>query len=369
MSSKKTDELINFIEGVTGDKYQKVEEYLGNGFVRLNISEAEKRQAKHDIRSVEDVVVELIRNSRDAGCKNIFIAFHKEKNDRNIVIVDDGCGIPSNLVPKIFEPRVTSKLDSIVTDKYGIHGRGMALYAIKNNTEEINVVMSAANRGSIIKVNIDTTKLPERKDQSTLPVIKIRHGEAHVTKGPHNILRLLVEFCIEHQEIKVFFGFPTQVLATMYYLSQNLLNSNKGGKAVFLENFEKGSLPLWQCLGCIGSVNVLAETSNDYYGLDVSKRNVNRIFSGDVEPLDDLYSALFKKGKKREIKLSTNANFNYPSNLVKYIQKDDLDKLSCLVEEEFGKIGKKYFLYLKNPPKILREKNQIKIVLEVEGEE
>ncbi len=369
MSSKEKDELINFIEKVAGDKYQKIEEDLGNGFVRLHISEAQKRQAKHDIRSVEDVIVELLRNSRDADCRNIFIALHKEKKDRTVAIIDDGHGIPSSVLTKIFEPRVTSKLDSVVNDKYGVHGRGMALYAIKNNVEYVDVVASAVDRGTIVKVYINTMKLPERKDQSTLPATRVRHGEVHVIKGLHNILRVLAEFSIEHPKIKIFVGSPAQILVTMYDLSQNLLTSNKGGKTVFLDGFEEGSLPLWQCVGSIGNVKSLMEVSNDYYGLDVSQRNIHRIFSGEIEPVDDLYTTLLKKHKEVVAKPIFNVDFNNSSNLVKYIEKKDLDKLSQLVEDEFGKIGDKYFLHLKGSPKISRGKNQIKILLEVEGEE
>ena len=46
--------LIDFVQSVSGETFLKVEENLGDGFVRLRISEAERRQAKHDIRSVED---------------------------------------------------------------------------------------------------------------------------------------------------------------------------------------------------------------------------------------------------------------------------------------------------------------------------
>ncbi|MBM3712190.1 MAG: ATP-binding protein, partial [Actinobacteria bacterium] len=52
----------------------KIEEDLGNGFIRLKVSEAERRQALQDIKCVEDIIIELLRNSRDAQSKNIFIA-------------------------------------------------------------------------------------------------------------------------------------------------------------------------------------------------------------------------------------------------------------------------------------------------------
>ncbi len=105
----------------------KIEEDLGNGFVRLKISEAERRQALQDITSVEDIVVELLRNSRDAGSKNIFIATKKiAEKKRLIYCIDDGTGIPRVFHDLIFQSRVTSKLEDGIKDPYGFHGRGMA---------------------------------------------------------------------------------------------------------------------------------------------------------------------------------------------------------------------------------------------------
>ena len=59
-----------------------IEEDLGNGYVRLKISEADRRQALQDIGCVEDIVVELLRNSRDAKSCNIFIGTKKIEDKR-----------------------------------------------------------------------------------------------------------------------------------------------------------------------------------------------------------------------------------------------------------------------------------------------
>ena len=70
-----TDDLSSFIEDITGESYLRVQENLGDGFVRLRAKEAQRRQAKQDITCFEDVVLELLRNSRDANASAIFIAF------------------------------------------------------------------------------------------------------------------------------------------------------------------------------------------------------------------------------------------------------------------------------------------------------
>ena len=68
------NELISFIASMSGEGNLRVEENLGEGYVRLRVSEAERRQAKHDIQHVEDIVIEMLRNARDAGADKVYLA-------------------------------------------------------------------------------------------------------------------------------------------------------------------------------------------------------------------------------------------------------------------------------------------------------
>jgi len=54
MAGKEADDLLHFVSGITGDARLRIEENLPHGFVRLKVAEAERRQAQHDIRCVED---------------------------------------------------------------------------------------------------------------------------------------------------------------------------------------------------------------------------------------------------------------------------------------------------------------------------
>jgi len=72
-------DIKKFLADLNMSDVLNVEEDLGNGFVRLKISEAERRQALQDINCVEDIIVELLRNSRDADAKNIFIGTKKQE--------------------------------------------------------------------------------------------------------------------------------------------------------------------------------------------------------------------------------------------------------------------------------------------------
>ncbi len=87
--------LETFIENLVGDSHLRVEQDFGGGYVRLKTSEAQRRQAVQDIRSSEDILIELLRNSRDAGATHIFVATAKEGDRRSLVVLDDGSGIPA----------------------------------------------------------------------------------------------------------------------------------------------------------------------------------------------------------------------------------------------------------------------------------
>lgn len=116
MSSKNDTDLKKFIDDVAQNSHLRVEKDLGDGYFKLRSSEAQKRQAKQDIRCSEDIVIELLRNSRDAKAKNIFLATNVTENFRNILVVDDGVGIPKAHHEDVFKPYVTSKLDTMIQD-------------------------------------------------------------------------------------------------------------------------------------------------------------------------------------------------------------------------------------------------------------
>ena len=69
MSDSET--LAAFLDSTPAGTRLRVEDDLGDGFVRLRVSEAERRQAKQDIRCVEDAVIEMLRNARDAHARTI----------------------------------------------------------------------------------------------------------------------------------------------------------------------------------------------------------------------------------------------------------------------------------------------------------
>ena len=170
--------LLGFVSSLGGGDPLRVEENLGDGYVRLRVLEAERRQAKHDIRCVEDVLIELLRNARDAGARKVLVASAREGALRTLVVLDDGCGIPEEMQERVFDARVTSKLDSVHVDRWGVHGRGMALFSIRENAESAEVLASAPGRGTAVRVVCDTGSLPVHLAEAGVPRARGRRGVA-----------------------------------------------------------------------------------------------------------------------------------------------------------------------------------------------
>ncbi|MEW5706071.1 MAG: ATP-binding protein [Actinomycetota bacterium] len=357
MSKIANNSLLGFVANLTGEQYLKIEEDLGHGFVRLNISEAERRQAKHDIRSMEDIVLEMLRNSRDAGASTIFIASTKEDNlVRKVTVIDDGDGIPAELHEKIFEPRVTSKLENVISDRYGIHGRGMALFSIKQVSDEIELVFSAPGRGSVFKVQTSTGLLAERKDQSTYPTIKYRKGEPIIIRGPHNIIRTVLEFNLDHQDLTIYLGSPTEILATMYSLCTARNDENRT-----IQDFK-----IWRSIGTVKSAAMLSDVAERRLGLRVSVRNAQRIMSGRIAPLAKMLDTINNQSDRKE-QDKRKIDLLKQEPVAKHISQEDLNQLAMIIASEFRVIGSKYFIEIAEIPEVQAEKDCLKVTIKLQS--
>ncbi|MHB1323125.1 MAG: ATP-binding protein [Coriobacteriia bacterium] len=354
------DPLIDFVSSVSGDAYLKVEEALGDGYVRLRVPEAERRQAKHDIRSFEDIVVELLRNARDAHARRVFVATTRDGSLRSLTMLDDGIGIPSALHDTVFEPRVTSKLETMVMDRWGVHGRGMALYSVRQNVREARVASSAPHRGASIAVVADTTDLTERADQSTWPTVEPdENGSLRVVRGPHNILRRLVEFACEHPELELYVGTPTEVLATLQALGRRCLDV---GELMFCEDLER--LVVWQRPAACADAAELEETASAI-GLPVSERTAHRILAGDLAPLEPLLTQLLgddESGPPQSPDI-------YRDRRSLRIHHSDLTAFRHELTKAFDLLAERYYLTLRGEPRVTVARDAVNVRFTVEKED
>jgi signal transduction histidine kinase len=86
---------------------------------------------KGDAAGWERVLVNLFLNSAQAGAKTI----HIQARNNEIVVSDDGPGISAELLPRIFQPRVSTK--SIIS--------GLGLYVVQSIVEQNGGTVGAAN--------------------------------------------------------------------------------------------------------------------------------------------------------------------------------------------------------------------------------
>ena len=221
---------------------------LGAGFARLAGAEGARRTPSR-ISSVEDALLELLRNSRDAGARNIYVASTlKNRRYRTLTVLDDGVGIPVSHADLVFEPGVTTRhlSPTLQHSDSSPHGAGLSLYHIRNATLDARVA-SNANPTSIT-ATFDTEHTPERSLQSATRTSKSNLGAT------------LRRFLQNTPQIHVYHSSPAQIIAK---LIKNRIILKPGEE-------ETG----WD----VGQVS-------SSLGLKVSRRTVQRIVRGEFGDL------------------------------------------------------------------------------------
>ncbi len=355
-----TSSLETFVESVSGGNHLRVEHDFGDGFVRLRTSEAERRQAAQDIRNTESIVLELLRNSRDAHATKVFLAMSRDGDKRMLTVIDNGDGIPATMHDHVFEPRVTSKLDTNHMDAWGMHGRGMALYSIQVNAESACVVDSDTGLGCSIRIITDVTKLPERTDQSSFPSFELAESGNVNVRGPRNILRTACEFAIECRDsCSVYVGSPVEIAASIYTYGLSTLSAID---RAFCKDIKQ--LPLVKRLGTAADPSLFSEVAGNM-GLDISDRSARRIIDGEVsgpEAMIDLItiengekaSPARKKGKRA---LQDARSFK--------LARQDADMLADSLRDAFVDIADRYYLEGNVDPIVRSGKDRIVITIPV----
>ena len=206
-------------------------------------------------------------------------------------MIDDGDGVPKHLQRTVFEPRVTSKLDSMHMDKWGVHGRGMALYSIAVNAESAPISSSDSGLGSAFVIQTDLTKLPEKTDQSSFPTFELNEAGTVAVRGPKNILRTTCEFAIESRAaVNVFIGSSTDIAATLYAFGLGKLSAEER-----LSGENDSRLPVCKRLSACSSLPAFHRTAESL-GLLMSERSARRILDGQIAPLSPLLAKIKIEG-------------------------------------------------------------------------
>ena len=225
---------------------------LGSGFARLAGPEGARRQTSR-LRHVEEALFELLRNARDAGAKSVYVASTlKGRRYRVLSVIDDGSGIPETHRDLIFEPGVTSRHLSPVTDPLDLedapHGAGLSLYHIRNAALDARLL--SASSPTAIKVTFDTRVLPERALQSG-------------SRPSRSNLQATLQRFASLRGPTLYHGPPSRILAT-------LLNN--------------------RIIHFYDTATSLRERARGL-GLEVSLRTVQRVWCGEVEPVGAVFPA------------------------------------------------------------------------------
>ena len=358
MADAAREDLTAFVSRMGGEGALRIEESLGKGFVRLRIAEAERRQAAHDIRCSEDIVIELLRNARDASARQLFLATAREGTHRTIVMLDDGDGVPRALWEKIFEARVTSKLESVHMDRWGVHGRGMALYSIRENAEESRVMASVEGGGCALRVVSDTTRLAERADQSSWPQLAIdEDGHQVVERGPHNIIRTCCEFALEEQgRCRLYLGSVAEIVATLRAQAPT-------PDAETLMARDLDELGVIERFAVAADAQELREVACGC-GLTISERTAHRILAGQIRPVTSVMAHLRPR----------RTHHAHPVDLAAdrrglRLAPEDARAFAELMERDFAMLAERYYLTLKDAPRLRVGGGKITVTFDVADED
>ena len=352
--------LEGFVASVNGEGHLRVEYDFGDGFVRLRTSEAERRQAAQDIRNTESIVLELLRNSRDAHASQIFVAMAREGDKRVLTVLDNGEGIPASMHEHVFEPRVTSKLDTSHMDAWGMHGRGMALYSISVNAEKAFVADSAPALGCSIRVETNVGKLPERTDQSSFPTFELTETGSVNVRGPRNILRTTCEFAIESRDTcSVFIGSPVEIAAAVHAFGASTLSAVD---RAFCKDAMQ--LPIVKRLATTADPDSFAELAAGM-GLDVSPRSARRIIDGKIGELSPVLDRITIEGNAKTGEKQGTPGVRLRDERSFKLARADAEQLASSVKAAFSDIAEQYYLESDVDPVVRSSKDRIVITIPV----
>ena len=227
---------------------------LGAGFARLTGVEGARRGPSR-ITHVEDALLELLRNARDAGATSIYVASSlRDRRYRTLTVIDDGQGLPETHKDLVFEPGVTTRhLNPISEPANQVatpHGAGLSLYHIKN----VAILAEALSPSSptSISITFDTRTLPERNLQSST-----RPSLSNLRATVHTFAQQTFTWQTKPTRLHAYYGPPARILATL--LDNRIIQRNEGAGR-------------------------LRKKAADL-GLGLSLRTVQRILRGEIRPL------------------------------------------------------------------------------------
>lgn len=282
---------------------------LGAGFARLSGVEGLRRSPGR-IRSVEDALFELLRNSRDAGARNVYVASSLgARRYRHLVVIDDGRGIPETHKHLVFEPGVTTRHLNPVPEApaqdlprtHAPHGAGLSLYHVKNVALSAEVL--SASSPTAIKVVFDTRYLPEKRLQSNARPSKT------------NLLATLTRFLAESgpNPPRLYHASPSRILSRL--LNHRIIQTS--------QESQEGQ-------GNDGEARLVREAALGL-GLEVSLRTVQRVLADGIPAAGEIATSNVYGGRGEAGEKTLVAGRDDPRGPILSVGAEDLAEIRAVL--------------------------------------
>lgn len=83
---------------------------MGDGGTRFGVEGADDRvMAMAQANELHEVLLNLVENARLAEARDVSVDVRSRRGEVSIVVRDDGHGIPTDVLPRIFEPHFSTR--------------------------------------------------------------------------------------------------------------------------------------------------------------------------------------------------------------------------------------------------------------------
>jgi len=184
-------------------------------------------------------------------------------------------------------------------------------------------------------------------------------GRLRVVRGPHNIVRRIVEFACEHPELDIYLGSPAEIVATLYATARETLEASR-----FLFSDHAERLPVWQRPSSAADAQELVSVCEDL-ALPVSERTAHRILGSHLSPLDTVLSQI---GGEDDAPTAVEPDIYRDRRGLK-IHHTDLARFKQDLARAFDELAERYYVHLKGEPKVTVTRDGLRVRFDVDKEE
>ena len=254
-----------------------------------------------------------------------------------------------------------------------MHGRGMALYSIKENVDEASVLFSERDAGTSLGLHALTAHLSERIDQSSLPYIHINERGEQIMRGPRNIARIVMEFALDSQgSLDIFLGSPVEIAATLSHYEPSTQEIEDGSSS---KNLHPERETVLNYLKYIFDPDTFSERAAEV-GLPLSSRSARRILDDQIAPLKPFIEQLSFEGeqnaKPSESQDPATENGSskslYAEQRKLKLSPEDYETFKKALEQAFDALAEHYYLKRSDAVKIRTGSDKVTITIPFETE-